>query len=480
MDMIKRRDFLKKAGLGAAALVAPHWLRAAEGDDKPNIVFILADDLGYGDLGCYGQTKIRTPNVDHLASEGIRFTQYYAGHTVCAPSRCSLLTGLHTGHAFIRDNREVGTWNSFQGQLPLPEGTRTMAHALQQRGYATACIGKWGLGGVGTSGDPLRQGFDHFFGINCQRQAHNYYPTYIIRDREQVPLEGNDGKSPTGRQYAPDLMTAEALAFIRGHKDQPFFLHFTTPIPHLALQVPEDSLAEYRGQFPEIPYNGKKGYQPHPTPRAAYAAMITRLDRDVGKLLALLKELGIAERTIVCFASDNGATFDVGGADANFFQSNGPLNGRKQDLLEGGIRVPLIVCWPGRIPAARTTDQIAAAWDIFPTLAAATGAEAPANMDGVSLMPTLLGQSGQQQHEYLYWESSGLNSGEQAVRWGDWKGVRTGLRKNRKAPLKLFNLKTDVGETHDVAQEHPDIVAKILDIMKTAHTPSKAFPLPGE
>ncbi|MBE3070336.1 MAG: sulfatase-like hydrolase/transferase, partial [Planctomycetes bacterium] len=332
-----------------------------------------------------------------------------------------------------------------------------------------------GLGGVGTSGDPLAQGFDHFFGYNCQRHAHNYYPSYLIRDREKVMLEGNDGTSATGKQYAPDRMAEEALAFIQQNRARPFFLYFSTTVPHMALQVPEDSLAEYRGRFDDKPYDGKKGYQPHPAPRAAYAAMITRLDRDIGRMMQRLKELGLEDRTLVCFASDNGPTFN-GGTDSAFFQSAGPLHGLKAQVYEGGIRVPLIARWPGRIPAGRVTDQVAAAWDVLPTVADIVGAAPPATIDGVSLLPTLQGQPGQRQHEYLYWESSGLQGGEQGLRWGDWKGVRTQIHKNPNAPLTLFNLKDDLGETRDLAREQPDVAAKVLQLMKAAHEPSPEFP----
>ena len=463
------------SGAVALALGLGPNVAFAQQQSRPNIIFILADDLGYAELGCYGQTKIHTPHIDQLARDGLRFTQYYSGHPVCAPSRCALLTGLHSGHGFIRDNREIGTWFSFAGELPLPEGTRTLPQLLQQYGYATACIGKWGLGGVNTSGDPLRQGFDHFFGYNCQRHAHNYYPNYLIRDRRKILLTGNDGKSPTGKQYAPDLMVEEALGFIRQHEKQPFFLYFATTVPHLALQVPEDSLAEYRGKFDEKPYDGRQFYLPHATPRAAYAAMITRMDRDVGRLMRLLGELGLDDHTLVFFASDNGPTIG-GGSDSAFFQSAGPLRGLKCQLYEGGIRVPLIARWRGRIPTGRTTCQVAAAWDLLPTIAAAASVTPTGPIDGISLLPTLLGKPGQAQHEYLYWESNDLEGGEQAVRLGDWKGVRTKIRNRPDAPLELYNLQEDISETRDLAKSHPDVALQILERMKRAHTPSREFP----
>lgn len=445
-------------------------------ENKPNIIFILADDLGYAELGCYGQTKIKTPNIDGLARDGMRFTQYYSGHPVCAPSRCALLTGMHSGHGFVRDNKEIGEWKSFQGQWPLPVETRTIAHVLKDRGYATACVGKWGLGAVGSSGEPAKMGFDFFFGYNCQRQAHNYYPTYLTKNADKVPLHGNDGESATGKVYAPDLMIEEALGFIRQNKEKPFFLYFATPIPHAALQVPEDSLAEYAGKLDDAPYDGKKGYQPHATPHAAYAAMITRMDRDVGRLLKLLDELGIEKNTIVMFASDNGPTFN-GGTDSPFFKSAGIFRGLKQQVYEGGIRVPFIARWPGKIAGGQTSEQPAAAWDVLPTLCEITGATSPANIDGLSLVPTLFGQAGQKQHEYFYWESGGLEGGEQAVRMGNWKGVRMGLKKNPDAAIQVYNLKDDPSEANDLAAKNPEMAAKLLEQMKAAHTPSKDFPL---
>jgi arylsulfatase A len=445
-------------------------------EKPPNIIFILADDLGYAELGCYGQTRIKTPNIDGLAKDGMRFTQYYSGHPVCAPSRCALLTGMHSGHGFVRDNKEIGEWKSFQGQWPLPAETRTLAHVLKDRGYATACVGKWGLGAVGSTGEPAKMGFDLFYGYNCQRQAHNYYPTYLMKNADKVPLDGNDGESPTGKVYAPDLMIEEALGFIRQNKEKPFFLYFATPIPHAALQVPEDSLAEYAGKLDDVPYDGKKGYQPHATPHAAYAAMITRMDRDVGRLLKLLSELDLEKNTIVFFASDNGPTFN-GGTDSPYFKSAGIFRGLKQQVYEGGIRVPFIARWPGKIAAGQTSEQPTAAWDVLPTLCEITGASAPANIDGLSLAPTLFGQPGQKQHEYFYWESGSLEGGEQAVRMGDWKGVRLGLRKNADAAIQVYNLKDDPSEANDLAAKNPEMAAKLLAQMKAAHTPSKDFPL---
>jgi arylsulfatase len=441
----------------------------------PNIVFILADDLGYAELGCYGQKKIRTPCLDRLAAQGLRFTQNYAGSPVCAPSRCALMTGKHGGHAWVRDNREVKP----EGQTPLPAAEVTLAELFKQRGYATAAIGKWGLGPPGSEGDPLRQGFDKFFGYNCQRHAHNHYPSYLWSNDRRITLEGNtDGV--TGKHYSHDLFEAEALRFLREHKDRPFFLYLPFTVPHLAIQVPEDSLAEYKGKWDDPPYDGKKGYQPHPAPRAGYAAMITRLDRTVGRLLDLLKELGLDEKTLVLFSSDNGPTHDgAGGSDSAFFESAGPLRGLKGSVYEGGIRVPLLARWPGKIKPGSASDLPCYFPDVMPTLMEIIGAadSVPKGIDGISFAPTLLGHPDRQRkHEYLFWEFNGYG-GQQAVRLGDWKGVRRNMHKGN-LRVELYNLKDDLGERRDVAAQHPEMVARIETIMRTARVRSKLFPLP--
>jgi arylsulfatase len=463
-----------------AAAPAPGASPPATVGRKPNIIFILADDLGWAELGCYGQTKIRTPNIDRIADEGIRFTQHYAGSPVCAPSRCVLLTGLHAGHALVRDNRENGGWGPEQpeGQLELTASTVTVGHLLQRAGYTTGAIGKWGLGGPGSTGEPNRQGFDHWYGYLCQRVAHNHYPTHLWRDGRRENLDGNAWGNLTGSQYAPDLMAADALGFIEQNRDRPFFLYLAFTVPHLAIQVPDDSLAEYKGAWPDPPYEGGKGYLPHPAPRAGYAAMITRMDRDVGRILALLTQLDLDDDTIVMFSSDNGATYDIGGADSPFFESAGPLRGRKGSVWEGGIRAPLVARWPSRIAPGRVTDHVSAFWDLLPTLMDLARAETPEGLDGISYTPTLLGDGVQRRHEYLYWEfpSKGY-SGQQAVRLGDWKGVRRRMHKGNTA-IALFNLAEDIGEQHDVAAEHPEIVARIDRIMREAHTPSQEFPMP--
>jgi arylsulfatase A len=440
----------------------------------PNIVLILADDLGYAELGCYGQQKIRTPSLDRMAAGGMRFTHFYSGSPVCAPSRSTLMTGKHTGHTPIRNNSEVQP----EGQRPMPDAAVTVAELLKKRGYATGATGKWGLGFPGSEGDPNRQGFDLFFGYNCQRHAHNHYPRYLRRNGEKVDLEGNDA-GLTGKQFSHDLMEAEALKFVRENRERPFFLYVPFTIPHLALQVPEDSLAEYRGKWEDPAYEGGNGYLPHPHPRAAYAAMVTRMDRSVGRIMDLLKELKLDERTLVLFSSDNGPTYNrLGGSDSDFFQSAGPFRGFKGSVYEGGIRVPLIARWPGRIRAGATSDLPAALWDLLPTFTEAAGAETPADVDGVSLLPTLLGRDGQKRREYLYWEFPAYG-GQQAVRLGDWKGVRQNLMRAGRREIELYHLREDPGEKRDVAAAHPETVARIARIMREGRTPSPMFPFPA-
>lgn len=474
----------------------------------PNIVYILADDLGYAELGCYGQEKIRTPHIDRLAAEGMRFTQHYAGNAVCAPSRCCLMTGKHPGHAYVRNNgrpkgldhlKDQYGWES-PGQVPIPQGEVTLARMLKRKGYATAAIGKWGLGHVGTTGDPNQHGFDLFFGYYCQSHAHSYYPGHLWENGRKVKLdneppipghaglpEGADANDPAayerfkGKDYAPDRMIEKALQFIRDNKDGPFFLYLPTPIPHLALHIPDEELEPYLDKWDETPFVGKPGYTPHRTPRAAYAAMISRLDREVGLIVGLLEELRLTEQTLVMFSSDNGTTHLEREVDYEFFNSVGPLRGLKGSLYEGGIRVPMIARWPGRIRPSTTTDHISAFWDVLPTIAEITGAEPPAGLDGISFAPTLLGRSDQQkQHEYLYWEFPAYG-GQQAVRTGRWKGVRQNmLRAKNPNPLRieLYDLETDVGESKNLAAERADVVARIEAIMRTARVPSERFPLP--
>ena len=480
-------------GLLVGCLLAFGTVAASKPSPPPNLVFILADDLGYGDLGAYGQTKIATPNLDRLAAGGMRFTRHYSGNAVCAPSRCVLLTGRHPGHAWIRNNSEVQP----EGQRPLPAGTPTLARLLQARGYATGAFGKWGLGGPGSEGDPLRQGFDRFFGYNCQRHAHNHYPTNLWDNERRVPL-GNPPFSPhqklpatadpaapdsyaayRGTDFAPDLIAAQAMAFIRAHRDRPFFVYFPSTLPHLALQAPEDAVAAYAGRWPETPYRGDRAYLPHPTPRAAYAAMVSRLDRHVGDLLNLVAELGLEARTLFVFTSDNGPLYDgLGGTDDSFFDSAGGLRGRKGSLYEGGVRVPCLVRWPGKVQAGVTRDRVTGFEDWLPTLLDLAGvrAAAPRELDGVSFAPTLLGQR-QPPRPWLYREFPGYG-GQQAIWAGEWKAVRTGLNQAGAVPrFELYRLADDPREATDRADAHPRVVARLERLAAGQHVPSAAFPL---
>jgi arylsulfatase len=446
---------------------------------RPNIVFIMADDLGPAELGSYGQRWIRTPALDTLAAEGMRFTQHYAGAPVCAPSRGVLLTGRASPHAFVRDNREMGGWgpDEPEGQLPLPAGTDTFARRLQDGGYATAAIGKWGLGGPGSTGMPDRQGFDFFYGYLCQRVAHNLWPTHLWRNGAREDLPGNVWGNLVGRTYAHDRMAEEALAFIDRHRDEPFLLYVPFHIPHLALQVPQEEIDAYADLPEDGPYDGSKGYLPHPSPRRAYAGMVTRMDRDIGRILARLDALGLREDTIVIFTSDNGPTFDIGGADSDFFESAEGRRGRKGSVWEGGLRVPLIVRWPGRIEAGSTSDLVSAFRDWMPTLCDLAGVPGPEDPDGINLTPALLGTGPVTERPFVAWEFPGYG-GQQAVRMGDWKGVRRNMRRGEMT-IQLFDLAEDPAETTDVAAAHPAVVAEIRRIMAEERTPSAEFPLPG-
>jgi arylsulfatase A-like enzyme len=453
-----RRLLLPLLAVSLLATWTPPPGRADE-PRRPNIVFILADDLGYGDLGCYGQKQIETLSIDRLAAEGIRFTQCYAGSTVCAPSRCCLMTGKHTGHATIRGNALV----------PLRPDDVTVARLLKDAGYDTGLVGKWGLGEPDTTGVPNRQGFDFFFGYLNQVHAHNYYPDYLWRNQEKVPLEGNvvkDGVAVKRAQYSHDLFTREALGFVEQHRDRPFFLYLAYTIPHA-----NNERGKAEGNGMEVPSDAPYTDRPWPQVERNHAAMITRLDADVGRLLRRLKELGLDESTVVFFSSDNGPHKE-GGADPEFFHSAGPLRGYKRDLTEGGIRVPMLARWPGRVKAGAVSDQVWAFWDFLPTAAALAGAKAPDGLDGLSVAPTLLGKGEQKQHDFLYWEFHERGF-QQAVRTGDWKA----LRLKPDAPLELYDLKTDIGEKHNAAAEHPEVVVRIEAYLKEARTESKEFPV---
>lgn len=445
---------------------------------KPNIVYILADDLGYGDLSCYGQTHFKTPNLDKMAGEGMLFTQHYAGTTVCAPSRSSLMTGQHTGHTPIRGNKE---WKP-EGQWPIPDQAYTVAELLKEAGYTTGAFGKWGLGFVGTEGDPNKQGFDEFYGYNCQRMAHNYYPGHLWHNQQKITLEGNSGDGFA--TYAPTMIHEQALKFIENNKDKPFFLYYPNVIPHAELLLPEENLAEFRGQFlPEKEFKGAEpgdknfrigGYGTQPEGHAAFAAMVTLLDKQVGEVLAKLKELGLDENTIVIFSSDNGPHLE-GGADPDYFNSNGPLQGYKRDLYEGGIREPMIAWWPKQIEAGTQADHISAFWDVMPTVAELAGVTPPNNIDGISFLPTLLGKEDQKQHDYLYWEFH-EKGGRKALRKGDWKLVSYNVNNPEKTTVELYDLSTDLGEENNLADEHPELVKELQQLMEQARTESEVFP----
>ena len=493
-----RSENIVKQFLFLTILFASSCLLAAESKPaQPNIILIMADDLGYRELGSYGQQLIKTPYLDQLARDGMRFSRNYSGNAVCAPSRCVLMTGQHPGHAYIRNNSEMKP----EGQGPIPDATVTMAEVLKQRGYATGAFGKWGLGGPGSEGDPIHQGFDRFYGYNCQRHAHSYYPNYLWSNDKKVVLDnvppvpghaglakGADPADPSsydqfkGRDYAPDRINQQAVEFIRQHKDEPFFLYYPTVIPHVALHVPDEELKPYLAlgwNDPPFVRDGGYGYTPHFTPRAAYASMITRMDRYIGNVLRTVEELGLSENTIVVFTSDNGTTHLKKEVDYDFFDSVGELRGLKGSLYEGGIRVPLIVKWPGKVKAGSLSHTTTGLEDWLPTLLDLLGASAelPGGVDGISIAPTLLGKR-QPQREFLYREFSGYG-GQQAVWIGDWKGIRQKMLRNNPDPLKieLYNLRKDPSESNDVSAKHPQIVQQMRALMKAEHVPSELFPI---
>ena len=446
----------------------------------PNIVYILADDLGYGDLSCYGQKKFSTPNIDRLASQGMLFRQHYTGCTVSAPSRSCLMTGLHTGHTPIRGNKE---WKP-EGQWPLPAASVTIAEMLKDAGYATGAYGKWGLGYINTEGDPVSQGFDEFYGYNCQRLAHNYFPDHLWHNRERIELHEND--SSRMGAYSPDLIHSEALKFIEANSNKPFFMFYPTTIPHAELVAKEEYMQKFRGKLePEKAFKGvddgpefRQGpYGSQSESHAAFAAMVTRLDDYVGEIMQKLVELGIDNNTIVIFASDNGPHLE-GGADPDYFDSNGPLRGYKRDNYEGGIRTAMIVRWPGKVRPGTVSDHISAFWDVLPTFADITGASAPEGIDGISFLPELLGKK-QSKHEYLYWEFH-EQGGKMAIRSGDWKAVKLNAGNPAESTIELYDLSSDTGETNDLAASKPELVKKLEQMMNDAHVPSDIFPFPFE
>jgi len=473
-----------------------------EVDQKPNIIFILADDLGYGDLGCYGQERIETPHLDRLAAEGMRFTQHYSGSPVCAPSRCVLLTGKHSGHAYIRGNHEWGergdVWDyrtmiadsTLEGQKPLPAGTPTIASLLQAQGYRTGMVGKWGLGAPHTESIPTRLGFDVYCGYNCQRQAHTYYPVHLYLNEQRLGLDndtvaphsqlepGADPYDPESyaefalKEYAPDVMFSHLKSFVQNTGEAPFFLYWASPIPHVALQAPSRWVDHYVEKFgEEEPYLGAAGYFPCRHPHATYAAMVSYLDERIGELIHILKEEGKYENTLIIFSSDNGPTYN-GGTDSPWFRSGGPFKSErgwaKAFLHEGGIRVPMIASWPGKIAPGSESDHLSAFWDLLPTLCELAGASIPEEVDGISYLPELLGHGTQEKHPYLYWEYP-ASDGQQAVRMDQWKAIRRNIHQGNLA-LELYNLEEDIQEQHDVADQEPELIRQVEMIMEAEHT----------
>lgn len=452
---------LRRLALFTLAIVfASNPLQAGEAKRPPNILFILADDLGYGDLGCYGQKIIQTPRLDQFAKQGMRFRQFYAGSTVCAPSRCALMTGLHTGHCRVRGNALV----------PLTPQDVTVATLLKRAGYVTGLIGKWGLGEPGTSGIPGLHGFDYFFGYLNQHHAHNYWPDYLWRNDTKVPLPDNVQAKPNiaakKAVYSHDLFTEEALKFVEQHKDRPFLLYLAYTLPHA-----NNERGKAEGNGMEIPSDEPYTKMPWPQAQKNHAAMITRLDHDVGRVLDRLRELGLDENTVVIFTSDNGPHRE-GGADPAFFNSSGGLRGIKRSLHEGGIRVPMLVRWIGKLPPDSTSDHIGAFWDFLPTACDLAGVKTPPGLDGISFLPAMFGKGDAKRHEFLYWE---FHEGgfAQGVRMGDWKAVR----KKASAPLEVYDLRTDRAEERDVAGQAPEVVARIEEYLRTARTESPHWPI---
>ncbi|MEQ6122208.1 arylsulfatase [Reichenbachiella sp. MALMAid0571] len=437
-----------------------------ETSDLPNIIYILADDLGYGDLSCLGQTKFSTPNIDLLAENGMLFTQHYSGSTVCAPSRSTLMTGLHTGHTAIRGNKEVKP----EGQHPMPTSFVTVAEMLKEKGYATGAFGKWGLGYPGSEGDPNRQGFDTFYGYNCQRIGHNYYPFHLWDNDKKVILAENEGENEG--TYAPNLIHQKTLEFIEKNKNKPFFAYVPSIIPHAELKVPESYMTDFRGKLvPEKNYKGcdpgcnrykTGGYGSQSDSHAAFAGMITLLDEQVGEIVAKVKELGLEKNTIIMFSSDNGP-HQEGGADPDYFDSNSIYRGYKRDLYEGGIRVPFVVQWPGKIKAGTKNDHISAFWDVLPTLADIAETKPATKIDGISFLPTLLGKE-QPEHDYMYWEFH-ERGGRRAIRKDNWKVVLYDVKTKNPKPSELYNLSTDPSEQNDIASEHPEIVEELVALL---------------
>lgn len=447
-------------------------------NNMPNVIFILADDLGYADLGCYGQKHFRTPNIDELANSGMLFTQHYAGSTVCAPSRSVLLTGLHTGHTPIRGNKEIQP----EGQYPISDSIYTLAEMFKDAGYITGAFGKWGLGFPGSEGDPNKQGFDEFYGYNCQRLAHNYYPYYLWDNQIIDSLPGNKGYNKN--EYSPDLIQEKALSFIEDNKGKPFFLYYPTTLPHAELAAPDTEIDYFKEKV--TPGKAYEGYDKGPDYRkgpygsqkdthATYAAMIHFLDEKVGEIIQKINNLGLAENTIIVFTSDNGPSKE-GGSDPEYFDSNGKLRGFKRDLYEGGIRVPLIISWPGTVPKGVKSDHISGFWDFMPTFAdiVQSSSVKQVNVDGISFLPTLQNKKDQKEHDHLYWEFH-EKGGRQAVRKGKWKAVRNNVLTNPSSPVELYDLSNDIGETNNISSKHLEVAREMSQLMKNSRAESPVF-----
>ena len=477
------------------------WVPLAIAGDPPNIVFILADDLGYGELGCYGQEKIRTPNIDQLAKEGMRFLQHYTGAPVCAPARCTLLTGQHLAHAEIRSNRDSGNGRIFPGQWPISDEIVTIAEVLKDAGYVTGAFGKWGLGPSNTTGSPMKQGLDRFFGYNGQRNAHSFYPAFLDSDEKEVrinhyPIPGKD-KKPDGEviaddyraeAYAPDLILDEAVKFLDQNKDKPFFLYLPFVEPHVAMHPPQSWIDQYPESWDAEngPYRGENGYLPHPRPRAAYAAMISDLDEHVGTILDRLKHHGLTDNTLVVFTSDNGPTlrsknpkFHVGGAACTFFDSTGGLRGFKASCYEGGLRVPCVVRWPGKIVPQSLNNMPTYFPDWFPTLTSIASGKLPQGqtLDGVDMGPLLQGEESVLREDPMFWSFGGYG-GIIAIREGNWKAVRLDVNRKNPGDWELYDLATDPTESNNVASVHPEIVKRLEQKFIATRTVEPDFPMP--
>jgi len=467
-------------------------------DAKPNIVFILADDLGYGELGSYGQKKIKTPNIDQLAKEGIRFTHHYTGAPVCAPARCVLMTGLHLGHAEIRNNGDSKNGRKFPGQWPITDQALTIAETLQAAGYKTGGFGKWGLGPTDSSGSPIKQGFDRFYGYNCQRNAHSFYPPFLDDDEgieviNKKPIPGHK-RQPEGEikaenyraeTYAPDRILEEALEFIDDHKNEPFFLYLPFVEPHVSMQPPQSNIDQYPIEWDQEKgaYRGQNGYLPHPRPRAGYAAMISDLDDHVGAILARLKKHQVDQNTLVIFTSDNGTThpggdpkFHIGGVDAEFFNSTGELRGWKGSVNEGGIRIPAIVRWPSQVQPGSLTHAPSYFPDWFPTICSAAQITPPQHLDGTDLTAALLGKEFKRTKPML-WEFHGYR-GQLALIDYPWKIILQNAKTKKPGKWQLYNIENDPSESKDLANQKPNILEKMVQSFINDRSPNERNKLP--